>query len=318
MFWALVKLGLKFSLGLIFIMFCFLCNIALITVITSQSLSDSGEYLYIDGVAQLLYRGSTHRLTQGYHGIYDGYYGYDYSGGCGAALYSPLPGRGVVTYNAVGDGLGNTMIRITGDAGEVVLLHGDYSYVDVGDIVHGGSTRIGTEASIGNSTGCHSHIVWKPNIDYNGPLLKRNEAIAHTGVKGNYGSVLDDYRNVHLKISQYNPYQGGVNCDSDCSTMASGDLVADWVLGQGGVYAAACPQEWPIGTQFHVDKQVYECRDHGGYINCYAPGDYDPALNPSDALGQILVETEPYCWVDLMADAGYSYGYKTTNWSFVR
>ncbi len=53
-----------------------------------------------------------------------------------------------------------------------------------------------------------------------------------------------------LRISHYDPKLGGINCDSDCSTMASGDNTWSWAGGKNGVYAAACPREWAFGTRF--------------------------------------------------------------------
>jgi hypothetical protein len=318
MFWGLVKLGFKAMFGMVLLMLCFFCTMSLLSLWAVQSLSSSYDNADIGDVAKLLYRDNIDQLrqTQGYHGQYPGYSGYDYTTNCGDTLYSPLPGRGVVTYNGL-DGTedNNTMLRIIGDAGEIVLLHGSYTEVEVGNIVLGGTTVIGQNASIGNSTGCHSHIVWHPNEEYNGRMLKRGSMVVHTGKRGNYGSVLTNYRNVQLTISHYDPREGGINCDSDCTTMASGDKVSNWILGQSGVYAAACPQEWPLGTEFQVDGQLYECRDRGGWINCYGPGDFDPAY--TSAYGYSVYAERSYCWVDLMADSGHPYGYQTPNWSFI-
>lgn len=112
-----------------------------------------------------------------------------------------------------------------------------------------------------------------------------------------------------LRVSHYDPALGGTNCDHDCSTMASGDKVADWIGGRNGVYAAACPREWgwQTGTQFSIAGVVYECRDTGGWINCYEPGEYDPALKQSATLN--------YCWVDLMRDPIAPYGALVADWS---
>lgn len=114
-----------------------------------------------------------------------------------------------------------------------------------------------------------------------------------------------------LRLSYYNPALGGINCDHDCSTMASGDKTAWWVGGQNGVYAAACPREWGWGhgTRFTVAGLDFECRDTGGWINCYTAGEYDPALKTNAG--------REYCWVDLMLSQPVAaYGTLTNDWGF--
>lgn len=125
---------------------------------------------------------------------------------------------------------------------------------------------------------------------------------------GNHGSVLTGYEGVDLRMSHYIPSEGGINCDADCSTMASGDNVIEWLGGKNGRFAAACPQEWGSGTMFVVEGVTFECRDHGGWINCYKPGDYDPALEKH--------AMSFYCWVDTLGDQGYTYGDTVSDWYF--
>ena len=122
-----------------------------------------------------------------------------------------------------------------------------------------------------------------------------------------YTAVPSDYP---LRLSYYDPSLGGINCDHDCTTMASGDKVAAWVNGRNGVYAAACPREWNWrhGARFSVSGLQFECRDTGGWINCYTPGEYDPAMKS--------VAAQDYCWVDLMIPSPIApYGTLTTNWN---
>ena len=69
-----------------------------------------------------------------------------------------------------------------------------------------------------------------------------------------------------MRVSHYDPAAGGINCDSDCSTMASGEKVAAWVNGRDGTYAAARPAEWAFGTRFRLYSRTYECQDRGGWI----------------------------------------------------
>ncbi len=69
------------------------------------------------------------------------------------------------------------------------------------------------------------------------------------------------------RISYYWPPYGGINCDRDldgveeCDYMASGQRYEDWV-GKG----LACPVEFPIGTQFEINGQLWMCVDRGGAI----------------------------------------------------
>lgn len=330
--WQFFKFGLWFVFGIVILTSCMSCTLLMMTTVRLAYVAgggdvQSGDLPYqmkdeysIDDIADLLYKDSNYTLTGGLHGLV-GYKGYDYSAGSGTQLFSPLPGSGVVTYNARDGYIGpydtkgeqNTMLTIKGDAGEIIMFHGNYSLVQPGDIVIGGVTPIGYEASIGNSTGAHSHIVWKPNPNWVAPIKTINQptSIQHTSRHGNYGSVLSNYNNVQLRISHYVPALGGTNCDSDCTTMASGDKVAEWTLGKNGVYAAACPREWPFGTKFTLDGQTYSCADNGGYINCYSKGDFDPTLGGHTA-------TNDYCWVDILGDVSYPYGHKTSDWSFVK
>lgn len=315
-----VRMGCWMLAGMVVVCLCMLCTMLtfLLLAVTQHHPTQVDS---IQGIAQLLYRDDVEQLrqTQGLHGEVAGYEGYDYTTECGDTLYSPLPGTGIVKYNGY-DGYTdgkisreqNTMITIEGAAGTITLLHGDYSKVKPGDTVVGGITPIGKNASIGNSTGCHSHIVWHPNQGYY--LVEGSKSITHTGKQGQYGSVLSDYNGVKLVASNYKPWEGDINCDHDCTTMASGDKVADWVLGQNGIRAAACPQEWAFGTRFWIEGQTYECRDRGGYINCYKKGDYDPAYSSMKDI--VYYADEKYCWVDLLGDSGISYGTRISTWSF--
>ena len=106
------------------------------------------------------------KISGGLHGL-SGWEGVDIVGGCGAELVAPIDG--IVTYNARDGYIGpydykreqNTMLTILGDSGEVTLLHGVYDGVAVGNSVKAGETILGYESSIGNSTGCHTHLIVK-------------------------------------------------------------------------------------------------------------------------------------------------------------
>ena len=189
------------------------------------------------------------------HGL-SGWEGVDIKAGCGKPIYAPFDGaitfNGMDGYNHLGVYEQATMLTIKGDGLELTLLHGDYP-LPVGLPVERGDI-IGRENTHGWSTGCHSHVILKEN----GRIL-------------NYLEWLPSYHaDYPLRISWYDPSLGGTNCDSDCSTMASGDKVASWLGGRGGVYAAACPRSdgWHHGKRFELDGSVYECRDTGGWFNC--------------------------------------------------
>lgn len=86
--------------------------------------------------------------------------GVDYAMGCGAAILAPVAGTVVeVGFDGfVGEyGSNNSYLIIeAGDGREVILLHGEYTAV-VGTAVGVGDV-VGYEASVGNSTGCHTDI----------------------------------------------------------------------------------------------------------------------------------------------------------------
>lgn len=85
--------------------------------------------------------------------------GQDWATPCGTPLYAPISG----VVSAVGFdgyqgrfGSNNSYIIFDDGAGtEVILLHGRY-IASVGQPVQRGQTLIGYEASVGNSTGCHT------------------------------------------------------------------------------------------------------------------------------------------------------------------
>lgn len=114
--------------------------------------------------------GAQYRVSQSQlHGL-TGWEGVDITSGCGSPIYAPF--SGIVTYVGL-DGYNHidergvvweqaTMLTIAGNGGlELTLLHGDYSVI-YGDAITWGQ-QIGTEASHGWSTGCHSHVILKQN-----------------------------------------------------------------------------------------------------------------------------------------------------------
>lgn len=101
----------------------------------------------------MVYKPGTYDVTQGLHGQSYGHCAIDVSAGLGSPVYSPI--NGTVTQKYV-DGYNNPVIRIENSKFEVELLHGIWT-VDKGQKVVI-SQKIGTEASIGNSTGPHTHF----------------------------------------------------------------------------------------------------------------------------------------------------------------
>ena len=196
----------------------------------------------------------------------------------------------------------------------MVLLHGDYT-VQAGDKIRQGQ-RIGTDNCWGNCTGNHSHVMlWDRGVlvsylDYAG---KPAEATPDHNLAGLVQALValgySPSSDVGLRISHYEPAAGGINCDHDCGHMASGDVTWDWTGGKNGIYAAACPPAWPFGTRFQLAGATYECRDRGGWIQCYAPGETDKATGSA--------ATESYCWVDLYNTPPVGYGTLVYDWKFV-
>lgn len=270
-----------------------------------------------------IYKNSSQVTNASLHGL-DGHEGIDISGGCDTVIYSPI--AGTVTYNGLdgynhvdGDGKiwpQSTMLVIAGDGIEFEVLHGDYAPA-VGTKVWAGQA-VGKENKHGWATGCHSHVVMRKNgriVNYLTWLQEetsKRRLVKRGGELATYG----------LRLSHYWPAYGGINGDADPTTMASGQKVADWIGGQNGTYAAACPQNWgwKLGDRFTVYRVDFECTDHGGYINCYSPGEIDKAIANAHRSGHLLdipeVVEEPVCWIDaLMQTPIAPFGTMTYDWS---
>lgn len=105
--------------------------------------------------------------TQGMHG--GGLPGRDYAVECGTPIYAPINGE-IAALGLDGfvgpHGSNNSFVKIDGignHAGiQIIMLHGEYN-VSVGDKLIQGVTNIGREASVGNSTGCHTHFTMRLN-----------------------------------------------------------------------------------------------------------------------------------------------------------
>lgn len=269
------------------------------------------------------------RITQAnLHGL-DGFRGVDVVGDGDPRIFAPFDG----SVASVGcDGVAATTflkrhpicdteatwldIRSSDGRYRMVLLHGDYE-VQQGQKIRRGQ-HIGMDNCWGWCTGNHSHVIlWDRGVlvsylEYVGQpsetlpsrdLAGISEALARFGYSENGGNP--------LRVSHYDPSLGGTNCDSDCSTMASGHKVASWVGGQNGIYAAACPAEWPFGTRFEVYGKIYQCQDRGGWIKTRQIGEWDPAMG-----GFIAADT--YHWVDLLDTPPVPYGALVHDWRFVK
>ena len=110
--------------------------------------------------AQSFIYANFYRQTQGWHG--DSLPGRDYAAGCETPILTPI--TGTVIQNGYDGycgphGCNNSVLVIEGRHYRVTLLHGKYS-VEIDSQVAAGDI-VGVEASIGNSSGCHSHLsVW--------------------------------------------------------------------------------------------------------------------------------------------------------------
>lgn len=251
--------------------------------------------------------------------------GRDYVRPCGTAIVAPFDGR--VARGGAGaiDGWDNTYMYIKSADGryDMLIMHSDF-YLSVGESFSAGQ-QIGATNTIGYSSECHEHISLLvdgieadpeqyrqvtpdtavaqdvPARDLTA-LAKALAALGYNGGQGNDGAA--------LRVSHYDPSLGGTNCDSDCSTMASGQKVADWVNGRDGIYAAACPPEWPFGTRFELYGNTYQCQDRGGWIQTRTTGEFDPAMGGFTA-------KETYHWVDLLDNPPVPYGTLVYDWQFV-
>lgn len=214
-------------MAMVVLFFCGLCAMSLsvgarLSGAERDQLPLQASYSDAD-IAKLLFANGDPRQTQGYHPgqpSADGwnYGGYDWTTSCNDILYSPLPGYGIVSYNGTdgyvgqyANGVENSELRIVGNWGEVRLLHGKYvdphgNLLAPGTQVIGGVTQIGFNDRIGNATGCHAHITFKQNPNWQPVKTESGDydtLIAHYSKQYNLDPKL-----VHAIIKQesnYNP-----------------------------------------------------------------------------------------------------------------
>lgn len=109
-------------------------------------------------VVVLPYRDDYRLIDNGLHGDGD-WPGRDFAAACGTPLYAPISGRveaiGFDAYTGP-HGSANSFVLFANENSQVMLMHGDYR-VEQGQTVRAGEL-IGYEASIGNSSDCHTHL----------------------------------------------------------------------------------------------------------------------------------------------------------------
>ncbi len=101
------------------------------------------------------YRDDYRLIDNGLHGDGD-WPGRDFAAACGTPLYAPISGRAERGFDNYAGPYGsrNSYLLITGDGLQVMLMHGEY--ITAGQVSQG--DLVGFEASVGNSTECHTHI----------------------------------------------------------------------------------------------------------------------------------------------------------------
>lgn len=249
-FWALrYRLRLRWLtfVGILIVQLFAVVPVAYIAALTVANRQETTNTVQFAAMYAPPYRVSQSEL----HGL-SGWKGVDITSGCGSPIYAPFDGvvtyQGLDGYNHHEDGImweQATMLTIQGfDGLELTLLHGAYS-VNGGDSIMAGQ-QIGTENSYGWSTGCHSHVILKQN--------GRTLNFLDWQQKGNSTKP--------LKISWYDPALGGINCDHDCTTMASGVKVTEDRYGN----TAACLREWLGAWVVIPGIGEFQCLDTGGAI----------------------------------------------------
>lgn len=259
-FWALrYRLRLRWLtfVGILIVQLFAVAPVAYIAASTVANRQETTSTVQFAAMYSNQYRVSQSQL----HGL-PGWQGVDITAGCGSPIYAPFDGTvtyvGLDGYNHHDNGIvweQATMLTIQGFNGlELTLLHGSYS-VNGGDSIVAGQ-QIGTENSYGWSTGCHSHVILRQNgqtlnfLDWQNSQKRNNQAAVF---------LTNDKP---LRISWYDPKLGGINCDHDCTTMASGVKVTPDRYGN----TAACVREWMGAWIVMPGIGEFQCLDTGGAI----------------------------------------------------
>lgn len=123
----------------------------------------------------LPYRGDYRLISNGLHGDGD-WPGRDYAAACGTPLYAPISGlveaHGLDEYTGP-YGSRNSFVLFSSANMQVMMMHGEY-LVRRGQSVQIGEL-IGYEASIGNSSECHTHLAIRVRGELVDPLVYLQE-----------------------------------------------------------------------------------------------------------------------------------------------
>ena len=192
--------------------------------------------------------------------------GRDYIRQCGTSIIAPFSGSVTRGGQGIKDSWDNTYMYIQSIDGryEMLIMHSDF-ILSAGDNFQQGQ-EVGKTNTHGFSSECHEHISLKVSGSVVDPEDYRKSQIMNA-------SLIDIERpsgiptaSKPLKISWYDPLLGGINCDSDCTTMASGTKVTEDRYGR----SAACIAGWMGKTVVIEGLGEFTCLDRGGAINEHA------------------------------------------------
>jgi hypothetical protein len=315
----MIRLGLKVWLGYFVISLLFMCyfwSIAIITiasatvkeVVHTENLEDvalGNPFLPYRNITPKVSGSSLHGYTNWTGEILSGTWeGIDYSTPAGTPLYAPaicpcsVEAVGfdgfIGTYDTDVNSQGTSYLLMVSEDKEysVMYQHGIYT-VTTGETVNP-DTIIGEEASIGNSTGSHTHLAVKKNgipiaaNEYNYEIEKPEEKVFVASVEDHkslndkfpWGTVTPctiagipaNCKMSHYTVNMGKPIQDGVplagagtvNCWQDCEYVSSGLKTRD-LIKSGKCYVAA-PSIIAFGTIVVIDGVSCEVVDRGGKI----------------------------------------------------
>lgn len=107
--------------------------------------------------------------------------------------------------------------------------------------------------------------------------------------------------NVSIMVSTYDPQAGGVNCNGDCTSTASGRKTIT-MYHDAYCYVAA-PPDIPMNTAITFRGTHYIVADRGGRVERRRPGDEEPAANWQNPHIKPIVQIE-YIWLDFYEKEG--------------
>ena len=113
-----------------------------------------------------------------------------------------------------------------------------------------------------------------------------------------YDVLGNEGKDVILYLSYYDPGRGGINCNSDCTTTASGrkvlepdikTMIGQWWDAKEAKAWVACPGQFPFGTTFDV----------------IVPGGYEAQFTCVDRGGAIIIRDNTKIVLDILYDDGF-------------